>query len=72
MQRVFDRVEQLAAFPRSGGKPRELTGTPCRQLVIPPLKVFHRLTVNKVYIVHVLRSERQFRFRDVRKRDSNP
>ena len=57
---VFDRVEQLALFPQSGGKPRELTGTPYRQLVLPPLKIFYRLTGKKAYVVCVVRGERRF------------
>jgi len=66
---VFNRVEQLAVFPLSGGKPRELTGTPYRQLVLPPLKIFYRLSDKKAYVVYVMRSERRFRFDAVRERE---
>jgi toxin ParE1/3/4 len=69
MQRVFARVEQLAVFPQSGGKPQDLSGTPYRQLVIPPLRVFYRVDAGKVYIVYVMRSERPFRLRDVHERE---
>ena len=51
VRQLFARVEQLAIFPQSGGKPRELSGTPYRQLVVPPLKVFYRVTPETVYVV---------------------
>ena len=69
VQRVFDRVEQLAAFPQTGGKPRDLSGTPYRQFVIPPLRVFYRVSDDRVYIVYVMRSERRFWLRDVQERE---
>ncbi|MDB6113206.1 MAG: uncharacterized protein JWQ62_151 [Lacunisphaera sp.] len=65
VKRVFIRVEQLALFPQSGGKPRDLMGTPYRQLVIPPLRVFYRVAAETVFVIYVMRGERQFRRRDV-------
>jgi len=69
VRRVMGRVEQLALFPQSGGKPRDLAGTPYRQLVIPPLRLFYRLSGEDVVIIHVMRSEQQFRLRDVVERE---
>lgn len=68
VKRVFSRVEQLALFPQSGGKPRELSGTPYRQIVIPPLRIFYRVAGERVFIVYVMRGERPFRLRDVSER----
>lgn len=65
VRQVMVRVEQLAVFPQSGGKPRDLSGTPYRQLVIPPLRLFYRLSGENVVMIHVMRSEQQFRLRDV-------
>ena len=69
VRRVMARVEQLALFPLSGGKPRDLSGTPYRQLVIPPLRLFYRLSEENVVIIHVMRGEEQFRLRDVVERE---
>lgn len=65
VQRVFTRVEQLAFFPLSGGKPHELSGTPYRQMVIPPLRVFYRVAGERIFIVYVMRGEQPFRLSDV-------
>lgn len=65
VRRVMARVDQLALFPRSGGKPRDLAGTPYRHLVISPLRLFYRLSGEDVVIIHVMRCEQQFRLRDV-------
>ncbi|HEY4247656.1 MAG TPA: type II toxin-antitoxin system RelE/ParE family toxin [Lacunisphaera sp.] len=64
VQRVFVRIDQLALFPLSGGKPRELSGTPYRVLVIQPLRLFYRLEADRIYIVYVMRGERRLRMSD--------
>ena len=69
MRQVFARVEQLALFPLSGSQPRDLNGTPYRQLVARPLKIFYRVSGDKVYVIYVMRSERQFRFGDLSERE---
>ncbi|MEO6992482.1 MAG: type II toxin-antitoxin system RelE/ParE family toxin [Lacunisphaera sp.] len=66
VQRVFVRVDQLALFPLSGGKPRELSGTPYRVLTVPPLRLFYRFDSEKVYVVWIVRGERALRLRDFR------
>ncbi len=68
VKRLFARVEQLALFPLSGGKPRELSGTPYRQLVINPLRIFYRVAGEQVFIVYVMRGEQRFRLGDVQER----
>lgn len=68
VQRVIMRVEQLALFPASGGKPRELSGTPYRQSLISPLRVFYRVSGEQILIIYVMRGERQFRLSDLQKR----
>ena len=59
--RVFDHVAQLADFPRSGSRPRELRGSRYRQIVEPPCRVFYRLAGEQVVILHVMRSEQRLR-----------
>jgi toxin ParE1/3/4 len=61
VQRVFDRVEQLAAHPDSGSKPPELKGWRYRQLVEPPCRIFYRHDGGRIYVLHVMRAERRLR-----------
>ena len=69
VQRVFERIEQLRNQPESGSAPIELKGTPYRQLVIPPVRIFYRAQSEVVYIVYVMRGERLFRNDDLMERD---
>jgi len=70
VQRVFQRVEQLASHPKSGSIPNELNGTPYRQLVIPPVRVFYREQDDTVFIIYIMRGERLFRSDNLLERDS--
>jgi len=61
VRRIFKHVEQLASHPKSGSKPAELKGWNYRQIVEPPCRVFYRYDDNRVFILHVMRSERRLR-----------
>ncbi|MEI6340232.1 MAG: type II toxin-antitoxin system RelE/ParE family toxin [Verrucomicrobiota bacterium] len=69
VRRVFERIEQLATYPKSGSVPAELKGTHYRQLVIPPVRIFYRAQEDTIYIVYVMRGERLFRNDDLLERD---
>ena len=69
VQRVFERIEQLATHPESGSVPTELEGTQYRQLVIAPVRIFYRTKDDPVYIVYVMRGERLFRNDDLLERE---
>ena len=69
VQRVFERIEQFASQSKSGSVPAELKGTPYRQQVIPPVRIFYRAQSEVVYIVYVMRGERLFRNDDLLERD---
>ena len=49
VQRVFQHVEQLAQYPESGSRPRELRGARYRQIVEPPCRVFYRYEGERVF-----------------------
>ncbi len=68
VQRVVAQVEKLALFPSAGGRPRELTGTPYRQLVVRPLRIFYRVEGELIFIVYVLRGEQLFSLLDLQGR----
>jgi len=62
VHRVFNHVDQLVAHPESGSRPREFTrSTRYRQLVEPPCRIFYRYDGERVFILHVMRSERKLR-----------
>ncbi len=59
--RILGHVEQLADHPDSGSRPQELKRSRYRQIVEPPCRVFYRHDGHKVFILHVMRSERLLR-----------
>jgi len=65
VERVFEHVEQLADHPESGSRPRELGRSRYRQLVEPPCRIFYRHDGERVIIVHVMRSKRRLRKRNL-------
>ena len=69
--RVFDHLAQLAEFPMSGSRPRELRDSRYRQIVEPPCRVFYRLAGEQVVILHVMRSERRLRRSNLTRIDSS-
>lgn len=69
VQRVFKHVEQLERHPKSGSVPTELRGSRYRQIVEPPCRVFYRFDGKRVWILHVMRSERLLRPVQLRQRD---
>lgn len=63
VQRVVGHVEQLVKHPESGSRPPELGRSRYRQIVEPPCRIFYRFDGRKVFILHVMRSERLLRKR---------
>lgn len=61
VQRVFSAVERLDRHPRSGKVPIELSGSRYCEVVCGPCRVFYRHSKGEVYILHILRSEREIR-----------
>jgi toxin ParE1/3/4 len=61
VQRVFTCVERLEQFPESGRMPPELEHSKYREIIVGPCRVFYRVDQDKVYIVYVMRGERQLR-----------
>lgn len=59
VRKLFHHVGQLANHPKSGSKPPELEGWRYRQIIEPPCRIFYREDGSHVFILHVMRSERQ-------------
>lgn len=69
VQRVFAHVEQLEAHPESGSRPEELRRSRYRQIVEPPCRVIYRYDGQRVFVLHVMRSEQLLRSSVVAARD---
>ena len=61
VKRIFGHVGQLADHPDSGSRPSELKRSRYRQIVESPCRVFYRHDGHKVFILHVMRTERLLR-----------
>ncbi len=53
VQRVFDVVERLQNFPTSGSRIPEVPELPYRQLIVPPCRIFYRISGEEVLILSV-------------------
>ena len=63
IQQIFSSVERLEQFPESGRIPPELEHSRYREIIVDPCHIFYRSDneQNKVYILYVMRGERQLR-----------
>jgi len=61
VQQVFDKVSRLEVHPESGKKPVELQNLNYREVIVNPCRIFYKVDKNKVYILHVMRQERDLR-----------
>ncbi len=73
VQKVFSTVERLEQFPKSGRTPPELPRTQYREVIVGPCRIFYRSDRNSIYILYVMRGERQLRkyLLDERSQESN-
>ncbi|MDD9157621.1 type II toxin-antitoxin system RelE/ParE family toxin [Aliivibrio sp. S4TY2] len=62
VQSVFHRIERLEDFPLSGRSVPELPHLDYREIVLPPCRIFYKVTNDGiVYILYVMREERELR-----------
>lgn len=61
VQTVFAKVERLETFPESGRIPPELEHLSYREVVASPCRVFYKQDDEKVFILFVMREERDLR-----------
>ena len=61
VKNVFSTVERLEDFPDSGRRPPELKRTQYREKIVGPCRVFYRVEKESVYILYIMRGERQLR-----------
>ncbi len=61
VSKVFSTIERLENFPKSGKTPTELKKTDYREVIVGPCRIFYQINKNHVYILYVMRGERQLR-----------
>ncbi|MBE4431517.1 type II toxin-antitoxin system RelE/ParE family toxin [Vibrio parahaemolyticus] len=61
VQTIFSKVERLESFPESGRIPLELEHLSYREVVVNPCRVFYKQDADKVFILFVMRAERDLR-----------
>ena len=62
VQEVFSIVERLERHPNSGRRPPELEKkSRYREVIVGPCRIFYRVENDKVYIMYVMRGERELR-----------
>ena len=61
VKNIFSVVERLEDFPDSGRRPPELKRTQYREKIVGPCRVFYRVEKESIYILYIMRGERQLR-----------
>lgn len=61
VSQVFSSAGHLEQFPESGRVPPELERSKYREIIVGPCRILYRVDQDKVYIVYVMRGERQLR-----------
>jgi toxin ParE1/3/4 len=61
VQKVFDKISRLENHPESGKIPQELVNLNYREVNVNPCRIFYKVDSDKVYILHVMRQERDLR-----------
>ncbi|GGB57226.1 type II toxin-antitoxin system RelE/ParE family toxin [Shewanella inventionis] len=60
-QKVFDKISRLESHPESGKRSPELINLNYREINVNPCRIFYKVDSDKVYILHVMRQERDLR-----------
>ncbi len=58
---IFDKVKRLELFPESGKVPAEIPDLEYRELIANPCRIFYKIEADAVFILHVMRQERDLR-----------
>jgi len=59
--KVFTVMEKLEQFPNSGRRPPELKRTQYREKIVGPCRIFYRVEKESIYVLYIMRGERELR-----------
>ncbi len=66
---VFEKAGLLEQFPEMCPVPHDLPGSRYRHLVVGPLRIFYRVEGDVVFIIYVMRAERDLTMSDILARE---
>ncbi|MFK7865132.1 MAG: type II toxin-antitoxin system RelE/ParE family toxin [Pseudohongiellaceae bacterium] len=61
VREVFKRIDLLSHSPNSGRKVLELSPSKYKEVIVGPCRVFYRYTEGTIYVLHVMRVDRELR-----------
>ena len=61
VENVFSKIQKLEQLPDSGRVPEEISHLNYREVVVNPCRVFYKVDNDSVFILHVMRQERDLR-----------
>mgnify|MGYP001554648177 FL=1 len=61
VKKVYSAVNRLESFPESGRIPQEIPEFGYREVIINPCRVLYKVENNIIFILHVVRQEREIR-----------
>ena len=61
VQKIFETISRLESHPESGKSPQELVNLNYREVIVNPCRIFYKVEGHKVYVLHVMRQERDLR-----------
>ena len=61
VKNVYSIVNRLESFPESGRIPQEIPEFGYREVIINPCRVLYKVENNIIFILHVVRQEREIR-----------
>ncbi len=61
VKKIYSTVSMLELFPESGRIPEEIPEFGYREVLVNPCRVLYKIENNLVYVLHVVRQEREVR-----------
>ncbi len=61
IKKIFDKISRLENHPESGKRLIELSNLSYREVNVNPCRIFYKVDINKVYVLHVMRQELDLR-----------
>ena len=59
--KILSKVDKLELYPKLGKKLRALPEFSYREIIIPPCRIFYRISGQETFIIHVVRDEKELR-----------
>ena len=71
VSKVFTVMEKLEKYPNSGRRPPELKRMQYREKIVGPCRIFYRVEKESVFVLYIMRGERELRNYILSERDKS-